>query len=185
MQETTAHTKVEGKLKQHIFRLSAQQFWTSFIFLKLLQTTKFCLRQFCRSFSRYCLCTAGLEAQKYSPVRYRSYLLHTHCLHQYLISQCCPSLFCILKSFAVLYCWKVKIQLVYLRKAPLSQANGVVFTDGEGNDSRQQTHVRVKSYVTFRQHDWNSRCALSLTRSKMNVNERNISLKSSKSAIVW
>jgi len=23
MQETTAHTKVEGKLKQHIFRLSA------------------------------------------------------------------------------------------------------------------------------------------------------------------
>jgi len=38
--------------------------------------------------------------------------------------------------------------------------------------------MRVKSYVAFGQHEWNSRCALSLTRIKMHVNECNISLKS-------
>jgi len=38
--------------------------------------------------------------------------------------------------------------------------------------------VRVKSKVAFEQYDWNSRCALSQTRIKMHVNERNISLKS-------
>jgi hypothetical protein len=67
--------------------------------LELVQgtTKKLCVYQYCRSLQSrypatiahnlpYCLCAAGLEAWKYSQVRYCVRLHHPHFIHRYLVS---------------------------------------------------------------------------------------------------
>lgn len=102
-------------------------------------------------FMKYCFCTAGFEAWRYSHMHCWLYLLHPHFYHQNLVPYYCASSFIysmnrlckhvLLEGATTLH--QTTVYTVYLHKSSLPQANYIVFTYRMKRQSSVCTHPYV------------------------------------------